>query len=256
MQILKKLALEISRFILKRNPDLSPRIESLARSVQGLNENDTQFFLELYKELLQHSKSHLRQDIFVLHELQFKRNGYFVEFGAANGVRSSNTYLLEKQFDWTGILSEPARVFHGHLRENRTATIDTRCVWKESGKMIEFLECSEPELSTIDNFADADMHAEARRNGKTYMVESVSLMDLLAQHDAPPVIDYLSIDTEGTELEILSEFDFKKYNIKVITCEHNYSPRRDQLTNLLTKNGYERKFQNISRFDDWYVKSL
>jgi len=228
----------------------------MARSVQGLNENDTQFFLELYKKLLEHSKSHLRQDIFVLHELQFKRDGYFVEFGAANGVRSSNTYLLEKQFDWKGILSEPARIFHDHLRKHRTAHIDTRCVWKESGTMIEFLECSEPELSTIENFANADMHVEARQDGKTYMVESVCLMDLLAQHNAPLEIDYLSIDTEGTELEILSEFDFEKYSIKVITCEHNYSARRDQLIDLFKKNGYERKFQNISRFDDWFVKSI
>ena len=228
----------------------------MARSVQGVNENDTQFFLEIYKELLEHSKSHLRQDIFVLHELQFKRNGYFVEFGAANGVRSSNTYLLEKQFSWTGILSEPTRVFHDHLRENRKAQIDTRCVWKESGTMIEFLECLQPELSTIGQFADADMHVQARRDGETYMVESVSLMDLLEQHNAPLEIDYLSIDTEGTEFEILSQFDFDKYTIKVVTCEHNYSSRRDQLIELFTKNGYERKFQNISRFDDWYVKSL
>ena len=255
MQIFKKLALEISRSILKSNPDLAPRIESIARSVQGINENDTQFFLELYKELLECSKSHLRQDIFVLHELQFKRNGFFVEFGAANGVRSSNTYLLEKQFDWTGILSEPARVFHDHLRQNRTAHIDTRCVWKESGATIEFLESDEPELSTIENFVDADMHAVARKGGKTYLVESVSLTDLLDQYDAPMEIDYLSIDTEGTELEILSGFDFSKYSFKVVTCEHNYSPRRDQLVELFTRNGYERKFQTISRFDDWYVKS-
>jgi len=227
----------------------------MARSAQGLNENDTQTLLELNRELLEHSKSHLRQDIFVLHELQFKRNGYFVEFGAANGVRSSNTYLLEKQFGWTGILSEPARVFHEHLRENRRAQIDTRCVWKESGTKMEFLECSQPELSTIGHFADADLHVEARQDGKTYLVESVSLMDLLDQHNAPLEIDYLSIDTEGTELEILNEFDFKKYQIQIITCEHNYSSRRDQLVNLFTKHGYERKFQNISRFDDWYVRS-
>jgi FkbM family methyltransferase len=254
LHILKKLALEISRSILKGNPDLAPKIESLARSAQGLNENDTHFFLGLFKELLEDSKAHLRQDIFVLFELQFKRNGYFVEFGAANGVRSSNTYLLEKQFGWTGILSEPARIFHDHLRESRRARIDTRCVWKESGKLIEFLECSEPELSTVEQFSSADMHVNARQDGQTYMVETVSLMDLLAHNNAPLEIDYLSIDTEGTELDILSEFDFSKYTISVVTCEHNYSPRRDKLASLFAKNGYERKFQNISKFDDWFVK--
>src|ERR1017187_1984592 len=51
------------------------------------------------------SKSQLRQDLMVLSELDFKRGGYFVEFGATNGVTLSNTYLLEKEYGWTGILA-------------------------------------------------------------------------------------------------------------------------------------------------------
>ena len=58
------------------------------------------------------SKSQLRQDLFVLSETNFKRNGYFVEFGAASGFQLSNTYLLEQNFSWSGILAEPAKVWH------------------------------------------------------------------------------------------------------------------------------------------------
>lgn len=61
-------------------------------------------------QILEKSRSQLRQDLFVLTELNFKQNGYFVEFGATNGVDLSNTYLLEKEFNWSGILAEPARV--------------------------------------------------------------------------------------------------------------------------------------------------
>ena len=59
-------------------------------------------------KMLPRSRSQLRQDIFVLCTLDFKRNGFFVEFGATNGVDLSNSYLLETEFNWTGILAEPA----------------------------------------------------------------------------------------------------------------------------------------------------
>ena len=52
------------------------------------------------------------QHLFDLSELEFKRNGFFVEFGAANGIDLSNTYLLETEFSWTGILAEPATYGH------------------------------------------------------------------------------------------------------------------------------------------------
>jgi hypothetical protein len=52
------------------------------------------------------------------------RHGYFVEFGAADGKTISNTYLLEKEFGWTGILAEPCRAFHSQLSYNRECIID------------------------------------------------------------------------------------------------------------------------------------
>jgi hypothetical protein len=55
------------------------------------------------------SKSEIFQDIFVLTVAREKRNGLFVEFGAGDGVSSSNTHMLEKEFGWTGILAEPNR---------------------------------------------------------------------------------------------------------------------------------------------------
>ena len=70
------------------------------------------------------SQAQLWQDLFVLHELGMKRDGYFVEFGATNGVSLSNTYLLEKQFGWKGILAEPARCWHAAREKNRSAAIE------------------------------------------------------------------------------------------------------------------------------------
>jgi len=214
--------------------------------------------LNNYLEHLPFSNSQLKQDLFVLNELGFKKEGFFVEFGATNGTDLSNTLLLEKKFQWSGILAEPAKVWHEKLFINRTASIETDCVWKSSNEKLLFNEANDQkhggELSTIDYFSNSDLHQSSRKGGNKYYVNTISLKDLLIKHKAPSIIDYLSIDTEGSEFEILNAFDFESYDIKIITCEHNYSPNREKIYDLLIRNGYKRKFTNISMFDDWYVR--
>ncbi|OUS09149.1 methyltransferase [Rhodobacterales bacterium 52_120_T64] len=204
-------------------------------------------------DFLHKSKSQMHQDLIALSELGFKKNGFFVEFGATNGVDISNSYLMEKEFQWSGILAEPARVWHSELKQNRSVPIETKCVWKESGQTLKFNETEIGDLSTIDEFSQKDQYSEERASGTRYDVETISLIDLLELHNAPKVIDYLSIDTEGSEYEILKNFDFDRYQFKVITCEHNNTPQRDKIYDLLTRNGYMRKFEDISKYDDWFV---
>ena len=119
--------------------------------------------------------------------------------------------------------------------------------------MVDFNQAGAAELSTIDSFTGADLHAGYRANGERYKVNTISLNDLLKKYNAPQEIDYLSIDTEGSEFDILSAFDFDAYKIKVITCEHNYTPMRDKIFDLLTSKGYKRIYEESSGFDDWYV---
>jgi len=202
------------------------------------------------------SKSQLRQDLFVLTELNWKRGGFFVEFGATNGIDLSNTFLLESEYSWKGILAEPARVWQKELRKNRpNSTIENRCVWKDSNSILTFNETTIPELSTVQLLSDNDLHRDERLKGQKYLVSTISLNELLWEHQAPELIDYLSIDTEGSEFEILKAFDFKNYKIKIITVEHNHTCQRQLIHALLTSQGYIRKFEDISAFDDWYVLS-
>jgi FkbM family methyltransferase len=198
------------------------------------------------------SKAQLRQDLFVLSELGFKRNGFFVEFGATNGIELSNTHLLEVEFHWNGILAEPAKCWHSALRNNRRCHIDTNCVWNKSNAIMEFNETDIAELWTLNDYTSGDFHS-GRREGKTYDVQTISLLDLLEKYDAPDRIEYLSIDTEGSEYEILKAFDFDRYQFGVITCEHNFTAEREKILGLLTSKGYARKLDDISCFDDWYV---
>jgi FkbM family methyltransferase len=195
----------------------------------------------------------LAQDLWVLYELSQRRDGFFVEFGAGDGVLLSNTYLLEARYRWNGILAEPCPVFHASLPLNRRAFISTRCVAPESGSKVIFNQTDDPHFSTIDTYTSADEHAQLRQSGRRIEVETITLRDLLRQGTAPRNIDYLSLDTEGSELEILSAFDFSEYQITLITVEHNHTPRQQEIDRLLACNGFERRFADLSDFDGWYV---
>ena len=94
---------------------------------------------------------------------------------------------------------------------------------------------------------------------KGISVKTISLCDLLEKHKAPNNIDYLSIDTEGSELDILKSYfkdpRSKNYDIEVITVEHNeVQDYRADIFFLLMRNGYERVFTQISKWDDFYIK--
>ena len=203
------------------------------------------------------SSAQLLQDLFVIYFSKGKKSGYFVEFGATDGISHSNTYRLEKAFDWKGILAEPSSVWHERLRGNRNCHIDTRCVYSKSNEKVSFRNTYEyPDLSGIEKNLQSDHNKELRQKFSTDEVSTVSLIDLLKNYDAPDSIDYLSIDTEGSELEILSAFDFSAYKIALLTVEHNFiNDQRNELKALLERNGFIRVFENISRWDDWYINA-
>lgn len=226
----------------------------VSRQNPSLLNNESYLFFDFCLKNIGVSNSQLFQDLFVLFTLNLKENGYFVDFGATNGIGINNTYLLEKRFGWTGIVAEPCKSWHRDLQVNRSCKIDLRCVWSKSDETMIFNQTSDAELSTINQFSDLDMHLHMRKvNNSLYDVETVSLNDLLSFHKAPKYIDFLSIDTEGSEYDILNVFDFNQFYIKVITVEHNYTPNRDKIHSLLSSHGFIRKFEEFSRFDDWYV---
>jgi FkbM family methyltransferase len=200
------------------------------------------------------SNSQLFQDYFALYCNQNVTSGYFVEFGACNGVEGSNTVLLERGYQWNGVLAEPARQWRQDLRVNRSCSIDNRCVYSSSGDTLEFVECGQ--LSTIKSYADDnnDWAKELRQApSNQYSVTTVSLVDLLESHNAPAEINYMSVDTEGSEFDCLRYFDFEKYSIRCLTVEHNYEPSRELVHNLLSNNGFVRVLTDVSDFDDWFV---
>lgn len=199
------------------------------------------------------------QDLWALFENKFKRDGFFVEFGATDGVTGNNTLLLEREYGWTGILAEPNPHWHNDLFLNRKCNITKKCVYIKSGVNVDFLMTDAPDLATIKGFGDDDEWKEARKNAPSIKVPTISLLELLDYYRAPDIIDYMSVDTEGTEYGILNAFfaqNANKYKVRAITVEHNFTPMRDKLLELMTANGYRRVFTEVSRWDDYYVRDI
>jgi hypothetical protein len=116
------------------------------------------------------------------------------------------------------------------------------------------MEVLEGELSTISSFAEQDSWSASRKKSQRYNVETVTLEDLLTHHGAPRKINYLSVDTEGSEYEILKNFDFSRWDIDFISVEHNFTSNREKLHAMLSDFGFVRKFTTMSKWDDWYFK--
>jgi FkbM family methyltransferase len=198
------------------------------------------------------SPSQLGQDYLVQWILKNKFGGYFVDFGATDGYGYSNTVMLERLFGWNGIVCEPNLSYIPLLMMNRNCHIDTNCVYEKTGDTVRFCQTENGDLSTIKKYLDNDHMSVHRTNYVEYDVKTISLKDLLDKYDAPSIIDYLSIDTEGSEYPILSNYDFSRM-FRVISVEHNWNSNRENIYNLLTSMGYERIFTEISEFDDWYI---
>jgi FkbM family methyltransferase len=199
------------------------------------------------------SRSQLQQDLFVLEQTDFKRGGFFVEVGVGTGEELSNTYLLETDFGWSGILCEPNPTVAASIRGCRSAALDTRAAYSISGKTVEFLCTDAPELSTMNDHLGKDAHS---RQGHTVSVTTITLDELFTERGAPRDIDYISIDTEGSEVEVLKGLDLTRWNVKALTLEHNYDAARiADFDARLVPLGYRKVLAEISQFDAWYVKA-
>lgn len=246
VEVLDLLSLELD--ILKNELALAQKRNQIYNNFDSLNKET---FEEKIRSL---STSQLGQDLWVLENTHYKKNGFFVEFGATDGVLLSNSFLLEKEFDWNGICSEPNPKFYSKLKENRNCNLSDECVAGKSGEKVEFVLAGE--LGGMRKYIDYDNHAQKRQlyldNRDVVSLNTISLNDFLIKHNAPKCIDYLSIDTEGSEYEIIKEFPFDEWDIRMITIEHNYASTRSKIRQVLV-DGYG--YQCVeAKWDDWYYK--
>lgn len=178
--------------------------------------------------------------------------GYFVEVGVGEGKLRSNTYYLEKELGWRGLLVEPNAEVHASIRAQRSAALCGDAAYHTTGEELEFLDVTgDRELSTLVDHIPADHH---QRKGAVRRVRTVTLDDALARHGAPAEIAFMSIDTEGSEYEVLQGLDLTRWRVKLFAIEYNFDEdRRRKILAHLGRFGYRQILEGVSQFDLWLV---
>ena len=161
----------------------------------------------------------------IIKEIFFKnkKNGFFVEIGAFDGIQGSNCYHFEKFLNWDGIALEPSRIQFEKLKKNRKCKILNEAV-SHKIKEVEFIEVIEglTQMSGInDNFYQRNMNIIS--NNERSKTQSINLKTITFEQAVPKNtdIDYLSIDIEGGEMDLLNSINFNDNDIKVISVENN-----------------------------------
>lgn len=202
--------------------------------------------------------SQIGQDKFVDEYLNFKENGVFIDIGAHDGKSCSNTLFFEENRNWKGICIEPGLREFENLNKLRKSININACVSDYDGES-EFIYIegysnmlsglletyNKPHINRINN--------EVKQYGGTVnkiKMPVFKLQTILDNHNILN-IDYCSIDTEGSELNIIKSIDFDKTNIKIFSIENNYND--ESIKKYLESKGYN--LYTKLQWDDIFIKN-
>jgi Methyltransferase FkbM domain len=162
------------------------------------------------------------QDRWVIEQVFKKQpNGYFVEVGAGDGRTHSNTYVLERDYAWKGVLIDANPDYISKIRRHRRCLSVCACVDSEERDLNFFA------FGYMGGIVANDTdYAQKKRDGllkrhfdKIFQARSQSLGQILDSVGAPKSIQYMSIDVEGAEHRVLSGFPFDRYVVEALTIE-------------------------------------
>jgi FkbM family methyltransferase len=175
-------------------------------------------------------------------------NGFFVELGANDGIKQSNTYYFEKYRGWIGVLIEPAPNNYLLCKKNRSPKTKVYCNACTSFDYKEkFVEIIYSNLMSVSLNLETDLNntTEHIRIGKKYLDKSEDnfifgavakpLNDILINANAPKKIDFLSLDVEGSEIEVLKGIDYSMFSFNYICVE---SRNKNTIYSFLKEKGY------------------
>ena len=162
-----------------------------------------------------------------------KKNGFFIEIGAYDGISGSNCYHFERFLNWDGIAIEPSNIQFEKLKKNRKCKVLNNAISNEV-KEVEFIEVTEG-LTQMSGINDSSFERNFKiiSNNRASKTDSTKLKTITFDDIVPKNkdIDYLSIDIEGGEMNLLKSIDFQTNRIKVISVENNI-PKEQNFKNF------------------------
>lgn len=205
--------------------------------------------------------SQIGQDEYYINNIvKGKRNGTYLDIGANDGKHGSNTATLEYEYNWSGICVEANPTLISSLIVNRPNSIVVhKAVWTSPGEVnIEVphsFKGSEPpdQLGRITGIERNERAFKKffDKGYETFTVKSDTATNIVKESlGLPVVIDYMSLDTEGAELEVLQSIDFNLIDIKFMTVEHgNRKGYKNIFADYLKQFGYK-----VHRINEWDIE--
>jgi FkbM family methyltransferase len=189
------------------------------------------------------SHSQYLEDIFIDSVFRGKTAGTYVDIGANDPSELSNTKRFYDR-GWTGVNIEPdVRVYRKLCAARPRDTNLNVGVGNRAGELI-FYELSPNTLST---FNKASAQESVRKEGAVIVSETpvkvITLAELLREYSADGAVDFMSVDAEGYEMEILTSNDWGTFRPTAIIVEVNQD-KTGQIANLMKGNGYILVYHN------------
>ena len=167
-----------------------------------------------------------------LNKIFNKKNGFFIELGANDGLFQSNTAFFEKEMEWHGILIEPSLKGYKQCKINRPNSICLNYACVSNDYKDDYIYGDFEDNNAMGSIAGNRLN---RKN--IVKVKAITLEKILNDH-CDTNIDFLSLDTEGYELEILKGLNLNKYRPKFILIEV-YTKDYDNIVNFLNLHNYK-----------------
>jgi len=174
------------------------------------------------------------------------KNGFFIDVGAHDGISINNTLYFEKNNNWTGVNIEPIKKIYNDLVANRPNCININCAVCNKDGTTEFI-CNNGYTEMISGIKDTfdhrhvnRLHHENKLHGSTTEIIEVETKRLETICDSHKItqINYLSIDVEGAEFEVIKSINFDKVYIDVIGFENNYDDTSIPIIEYLKERNY------------------
>ncbi|WP_038375165.1 FkbM family methyltransferase [Brachyspira alvinipulli] len=187
-------------------------------------------------------KSQFDQDLLAYSYFNGKRNDFFVDIGAHNGEWINNTYIFE-QLGWNGICVEADPDNFELLKKNRKCYTYNFAIDSENSDNIKFIKSKVDALNVLEKHCSEEhakrIKSEAKIDNLEYVnIKSITFNDLMKKyHSEIKHIDFLSIDIEGGELDILKTIDFYTYTFDLLTIENN--EKENVLIDFMKTKGYK-----------------
>lgn len=200
------------------------------------------------------SRSQIAQDVWVDYMFEGRFGGRFLEIGAGDGVRDSNSYYLETYRHWRGVLIEPNPAHAISIRSTREADFIDKAIVADGSGSQSFAVMTDPYLSRLEGQYVSDLHdfRGGRVKEKIVTVGTIGFEELAEQYGEHG-FDYISIDTEGSELELLNALPFEALQPALVTVEHNWSDNSGKIFEALASRGYEPWLAPFTRSDYFFV---